>query len=151
MIKTFRGKLNDEGQDRIRLSTNKGKIGYRITKFNIFPYNPGTFTQESLVMIFKTKITTVPTAGNAITDFSDPDLLAAGLFSQDNAANDKPEDIITIFDREMFNQDIYVTHTDQLAAGLINYYIELEAIDLSDTGAEFYTIRNLRANRSNAG
>ena len=33
MIKTFKGTIADDGQDKIRLSTKKGKIGYRIIHF----------------------------------------------------------------------------------------------------------------------
>jgi len=34
VVKTFRGLLADGGQDRIRLSTIKGKVGYKIAKFH---------------------------------------------------------------------------------------------------------------------
>ena len=37
MIKTYRGNLADGGQDRIRLKTLKGEIGYKIIKFQAFP------------------------------------------------------------------------------------------------------------------
>ena len=30
VVKTFRGQLEDGGQDHIRLQTIKGKVGYRI-------------------------------------------------------------------------------------------------------------------------
>jgi len=48
MIKTFRGLLADGGQDRIRLSTIKGKVGYKIAKFEGFPNTPGVTDYESI-------------------------------------------------------------------------------------------------------
>ena len=52
-----------------------------------------------------------------------------------------------VFDREIFNQDIYVTHTDTISSSSkpINYYIELEVIPLDDAGAEFTTLKDMRS------
>ena len=146
VVKSFRGVLADQGQERIHLSTNQGKVGYRIVKFEVFPFDPANFTQESLVQIFKNEIATVPAATNAQTDFSNPDLLAAALYTSDASGGIYPEDTIIVFDLEIFNQDIYVTHTDQSAGAKINYYIELEVIPLTDTGAEYTTLKDLRDN-----
>ena len=49
-----------------------------------------------------------------------------------------------IFDNEVVNQDIYVTHTDETATLACNYYIEMEVIPLDDKGAEYMTIKDLR-------
>ena len=38
-IKSFRGKLGSDVQEKISLATNDGSIGYRIVKFQIFPGN----------------------------------------------------------------------------------------------------------------
>jgi len=52
VVKTFRGLLADGGQDRIRLSTMKGKVGYRIVKFELFPSSPGASGQQSVVKVY---------------------------------------------------------------------------------------------------
>jgi hypothetical protein len=143
VVKTYRGKLADGGQHRIRLGTIKGKVGYRIAKFELFPYAPGAFTQESLVMITKTE-QTVASPTNAITDFSDSDLLAAALYTADASGTNYPEDTVVVFDREVFNQDIYISHTDQATGAEINYYFELEVISLDDAGAEYTTLKDTR-------
>ena len=50
MIKSFRGKLADGGQDTIRLGTNKGLTGYRIIKFQVIASETVTGgAQESVV------------------------------------------------------------------------------------------------------
>jgi len=51
---------------------------------------------------------------------------------------------VVIFDSEIFNQDIYLTHTDTGGAVACNYYIELEVIPLDDAGAEYATVKDLR-------
>ena len=50
MIKSYKGSLPDGGQDRIRLATIKGKVGYRIVKFQIIAEEPfGGANSEHLV------------------------------------------------------------------------------------------------------
>jgi len=143
MIKTFRGLLADGGQDRIRLSTIKGKVGYRIVKFQLFPYKPGWSDFESLVQIFKSSQSSIATT-EARCDFTDSDLLAAAIFTATAATPSSPGTQITIFDNEIFNQDVFVTHTQQSGAELINYYLELEVIPLDDAGAEYTTLKDMR-------
>jgi len=53
MIKTFRGLIADGGQDTLSLHTNKGLVGYRILKFEVFPNLPGTQTCEATLKIYK--------------------------------------------------------------------------------------------------
>ena len=143
MIKTYRGLLADGGQDRIRLQTIKGKVGYRIVKFDIMPNLPGNATQESVVQIWKKEVATVPTQ-NLEVDFTDSDLLAASYYVQRSIVESGQNTLIVIFDNEVFNQDIYVTHTDQDSAFACNYYIELEVIPLDDAGAEYTTLKDMR-------
>jgi len=71
VVKTFRGLLADGGQEQIRLQTIKGKVGYRIVKLQLFPYQPGhTVNYESVIQIFTHKQSTVP-ASAATVDFTD--------------------------------------------------------------------------------
>jgi len=146
MIKTFRGCLGDGDQQRIRLSTKKGKIGYRIVKFQIFFEQPGVDSQDSIVAIWKIKQTSVPT-GNSIIDFADGNLLGVAQAVQAASILYQQSEGPIIFDREIFNQDIYVTHTDQESASLrCNYYIELETINMSDNATIVSTLRDIRLN-----
>lgn len=139
MIKTFRGILADDGQDRIRLQTIKGKMGYRIVKFQVIPEDPSATSPESIVKIFKEEqATTVRTI-----NFTDSSLLACAYFSG-AAASSQPIDMVIIFDREIFNQDIYIDHFDNSAAVNMNYYLELEVIPLDDAGAEYTTLKDMR-------
>jgi len=145
-IKSFRGKLADGDQQTIVLHTNDGSVGYRIVKFQIMMEQPGNTSQESLVKIYKVQQTKPIPVINATVDFSDNTLLAAAF--QDT--NVHPSEVI-IFDNEIFNQDIYVTFTDN-AAGTgtddVNYYIELEQVKLDlneNTVATLKDIRNIAA------
>jgi hypothetical protein len=148
MIKTFRGLLADGGQDRIRLSTSKGKVGYRIVKFQVFPNTPGNAAVDNVIQIWKISGQSQGTGGGATVDFSDTNLLASAWFSASTA--NFSSDVVTIFDNELVNQDIYITQTDNDGNDPINYYIELEVIPLTDMGAEYTTIKDLRAVNLNA-
>jgi len=139
MIKTFRGILADGGQDRIRLQTIKGKVGYRITKFQLMPYDGGNVNQESTVKIYRNKQSTI----DGLVNFTDSDLLAAGYLENTSGANYTGVPLVVIFDNTLFNQDIYVTHKDT-SSGTCNYYIELEVIPLDDAGAEYTTLKDMR-------
>jgi len=144
VVKTFRGLLADAGQDRIRLSTIKGKVGYRITKFEVFPNFPGTQDYESTLMIWKTSQSSI-SATTATVNFTDTDLLAAAYYVEDKSATyGNPPGTIIVFDQEMFNQDIYITHTATTGSEFMNYYIELEIIPLDEKGAEYTTVKDLR-------
>ena len=140
MIKTFRGMIVDGGQDTIVLHTNNGSMGYRIVKFQIFPNQPGTVDYESLVQIFKLEQTTVPTSSGT-TDFSDQALLGANYLVGNN---DTYAALHTVFDQEIFNQDIFVTHTANTGSASINYYIELEQIKLDLSESTVSTLKNIR-------
>jgi len=140
MIKTFRGLLATGGQDRIRLSTIKGKVGYRIVKFELISKAPASTTQETVVKIVKNDGETI----DANIDFTDSGLLAAGYFEGHSNSTDFGGTII-VFDGEIFNQDIFVMGVDGSGSGMpINYYLELEVVPLDDAGAEYTTLKDLR-------
>ena len=128
MIKAFRGILADGGQDKIYLAGGDSSKGYRIVDFQVMPEKPGDVGQESLVQIWKVKQTSIPTA-NATIDFTDDELLGSviGIFG---VSEGLPTPII--FDKEVINQDIYVTHSDNRDAESINYYLELEEVTMGD-------------------
>ena len=139
MIKSYRGLIADGGQATIPLHTPDGKTGYKIVKFEIMPENAGTTNYEHTVQIFKIKQDTVV----ANVNFSDGTLIAAAYTEGNASANYIGQPLITIFDFEIFNQDIYVTHVDSSGTD-VNYYIELEQIKLSEQAALVSIVKNLR-------
>jgi len=144
MIKTFRGRLTDTtpgNQERIRLHTIKGKVGYRIVKLQLMHDQPGLQKVESTVKIYKTKQTTIDNDVN----FADTDLLAAIYMAESEDISSSAISNVVIFDREIFNQDIYLTHQDTQGARDVNYYLELEVISLTDMGAEYTTLKDIRS------
>jgi len=146
MIKTYRGSLDDGAEVKIRLKTNKGDIGYRIVKFQLMGHNPGDASSgsyEHVVQIFKTRQVTSSVAASATIDFEDGELLAAGLcFSNTSPHYNDTQSIV--FDNEIFNQDIYITHVDEDAATPVNYYLELEQIKLSENQTTMATLQSIR-------
>ena len=141
VVKTFRGLLADGGQDQIRLQTIKGKIGYRIVKFQVMSEEPyGGGSSEHLVQIWKVEQTTID--GNV--NFTDSDLLAAAITNNSTSGYNYGSLSTIIFDNEIFNQDIFITGHDNQAAQACNYYLELEVVPLDDAGAEYTTLKDLR-------
>ena len=139
MIKTFRGSLAHGTEDSIRLSTIQGKVGYRIVKYQTIAADPMNASTESVTQIWKTSQSSI---GDTI-DFSEPTLLAAAHISHNQTSGAGTFNYV-VFDNETFNQDIYISTSAN--PGPVNYYIELEVIPLSDTGAEYATIKDLRSN-----
>ena len=140
MIKTFKGHIANDGQHRIRLSTKKGKVGYRIHLFQIMGPD-GNTDIEHVLKIFKVKQITVTTG----IDFSDGNLLAAAVINDSADRHYMPQAIV-IFDKEVFNQDVYITSKGHDNPTDINYYIELEVMPLTDNAAAVSTLRDIRLN-----
>ena len=139
VVKTFRGVLADEGQDRIRLSTIKGKVGYRLISLKTIPILPGTAQVESIIKIYKTYQSTV----DASVDFTDSDLMAVNYTTMLDSPNTQGNTII-IVDTEVVNQDIYVTAFDADGTFSMSYVIELEVVPLDDAVAEYTTLKDMR-------
>ena len=139
MIKTFRGLLADGAQDTIVLHTNDGSTGYRIVKFELMFTDVAT-SVKSVVQIWKTLQTTVVDT----IDFSDQTLLAAAIMSGKADQTAYPEDLVVTFDREIFNQDIYITHSEVAGAQTINYYLELEQFKLDLGESTVATLKDIR-------
>ena len=139
VVKTFRGLLADGAQERIKLQTSTGKVGYRIVKFQLIPNHPFIKNQECTVKIYKLFQTTV----NATTDFTDNDLLGVALFKQRDDTELFAYDTV-VFDREIFNQDIYITHLESFSDNSINYYLELEVIPLASDEVAITTVKAMR-------
>jgi hypothetical protein len=130
MIKSYRGKLATGTQDQIYIAGGDADTGYKIVKLQLFHTDPGIGAAEHTVKVFSIKQTAV----DNVVDFSDETLLAvAHLADHQDVAN--PLDTIAVFDNEIFNQDIYVTHIDTRGSEACNYYIELEEIKMKDSEA----------------
>jgi len=139
VLKTFRGTLTDGEQDKIRLTTTDGRVGYRIIKFQLLGQDNNS-SYENTTKIYNTKQATI----TGSIDFSETDLLAAGLYFQNSVGQTYPLDLLVIFDKELFNQDIYITCKNAEGSGYINYYIELEQIKLTVIQAETLIVKDLR-------
>jgi len=139
MIKTFRGLLVDGGQDTIALHTNDGSTGYRIVKFEVIANKPGAVSQESILKIYKVEQTTV----DALIDFSDNTLIGSAIWFNKSSV-DFPVSEQIVFDTEIFNQDIYITHSEVDSTEACNYYIELEQVKLDLSESTVATLKDLR-------
>jgi len=142
MIKTFRGLIVDGGTDTIVLHTNNGSTGYRIKKLEVFPYEPGKESTESTIQVWSVDPSLTSTTAVTV-DFSNQELLAAGCF-HDSSSEGTLNPMYVVFDNMVFNQDIYITHTDTNASQPINYYIELEQVKLDLSESTVATLKDLR-------
>jgi len=140
MIKTFRGLMADQTEDSIVLHTNDGSIGYRIVKFETIGATPGASNQESVTKIYKVSQSSI----TGTIDFSDNRLLAAAVTTTSVDQEDFPLNNAIIFDNEIFNQDIYVTHFDVKTGEAVNYYIELEQVKLDLSENTVATLKDIR-------
>ena len=131
-IKTFRGKLENEEQDRIYLAGGDGSTGYRIVKFEVMGPD-GSENIESVVQIFKTD--QAATGAPFAIDFSNQQLLGAAVITQSASSQIYPNDVSIIFDKEVINQDIYITCKGVDYTAAVNYYLELEEVRMSDAEA----------------
>ena len=142
MIKTFRGKLASSGIDTISLHTNTGSMGYRIKSLKVIPATPGTTSYENVIKIYKISQSAV----TGTIDFADQTLLAVA-YMEGNASNQYSDNIEIVFDKDVINQDIYVTNYDVDGdTEAANYYIELEQVKLDlnqNTVATLKDIRNI--------
>ena len=140
-IISYKGKIDIGLEQRISLATIKGKVGYRIKKFQVLSTTPGATAAVEYVG----KITKVrdPNIGPAV-DFTNTDLLAV-VYYQDNDSSAYPDSKTIIFDNEIFNQDIFVNITDAGSGSVpANYYIELETMTLDDIESTMLTLKSLR-------
>jgi len=146
-IVSFRGMIDSSlgaaAQDVIPLHTINGSIGYRIVKMDIFPNQPGAVGTEAVVKIYKI----AQTAIDALVNFEDQTLLAAAFYVQAANVSYTSNKDISIFDTQIFNQDLYVVY-DEIGGTeqSMNYYIELEQMPLDlneNTVATLKDIRNI--------
>ena len=139
-IKSFRNKLATGQQDTIRLSTNQGKIGYKVVKFQLISPNPGTDACELVGKVYTRTQNSVDRAVN----FANSELLAVAYY-EDNISSHEGMGTVVIFDNVKINQDIYVTVFDASTNNIdTNYYLELEQFNLSENEATVATLKDMR-------
>jgi len=137
---SFRGKLDIGVQQKIKLSTLKGKTGYRIKQFQIIGSTPGVAAAEYVGKITKVKDPNI----SSVINFTDADLMAVS-YTQETTSSSGGINQVIIFDNEITNQDIFVNITDASGATVAcNYYIELETVALTDIQSTQLTLKNLR-------
>jgi hypothetical protein len=129
--------LADGGQDRIRLQTIKGKVGYRIVKFDVLSGSPSANTEHVVQIWTQEQSAVVSTINFTLNEWLATAWESGGGYS-------RPENAHIIFDPRTVNQDIYITHFEVVGAAACNYYLVLEVIPLDDKGAEYTTIKDLR-------
>jgi len=141
MIKTFRGTLDDNTVNKLRLSTKKGKIGYKIVKFQVIPEQPGVSDYENVVSINKVDFSPLLSI-----DLSDGNILAVAYWASGTNPAYPQESSVIIFEQETFNQDIFIGSNGTSASMVMNYYVEIESFPLTDNAAAVSTLRDIRLN-----
>jgi hypothetical protein len=138
---SYRGTLPMGQEERISLATIQGKVGYKITKFQILSSTPGVGNHEFVAKITKVKD---PNIG-PVVNFTDADLLAAIYYAENATTGNAEAPQTIIFDNEKFNQDIFINITDA-SGGTVecNYYFELETMNLSELETTMLTLKSLR-------
>jgi hypothetical protein len=140
-IKTFKGKIADDGVDTIFLHTNNGSTGYKIQKLQIMQQQPGGQNSQLVFTVWKVD----PGAAQTTLDFSDNRLLGVAYRSEaDTTAVNEGE--VIIFDTETFNQDIYLRASDVAGSQPCNYYMELEQVKLDLNENTVATLKDIRNN-----
>ena len=144
-IVTYKGQIPDGLQTKIHLSTADGLTGYRINKFQIMGRRPGQDSYELIAKMFTTDQTGSIT-GNV--DLNDTDLLAVVFHSSPANAINYAQNEHIIFDKELINQDVFITASDVSgSANATNYYLELEQFKINLNESTVTTLRNLRSNQ----
>ena len=139
---SYKGILAMGLEEKIRLRTLKGKVGYKVTKFQLMSNLPGG---SSTNIEYIGKITKKPDPNiTNVVDLTDDNIMAVAYYVDNNSTAVPPNDTI-IIDNAVTNQDIFVNIVDAAGGSIsCNYYIELEKIKLSDIEATQLTLRNLR-------
>ena len=137
---SYKGSIPDTQTERIKLKTIKGKVGYKIVKFQIIAADVLGAQADMLAQISKTS-----DAPDASINFTNDNILAVATYKTEPNASQTAQGTTIIFDNVMFNQDIFITGIDCSTGNQnINYYIELEARTLSDLEATMLTLKNIR-------
>jgi hypothetical protein len=125
-MKSFKGMIADDKQQKIYISGGDSDKGYRIKRFEVLFNNPAGLNAEAVLKIYSVK----QTSTSALIDFTDDTLLGAAFIENSNSASYFGGQTI-LFDDMTFNQDIYITYEDNGADHPCNYYLELEEVTMN--------------------
>jgi len=125
-VHSFRGLLDDGGQDEINLERSNVTLAYRIIKLQILPETP--FDQASAEHVVKIYRENQSGSIDGVVDFADPDLLGVAIINNNTTGYQYPPASNVIFDNVLFSRNIFVTHSELLNTVKCNYYIELEEV-----------------------
>ena len=127
-IKSFRGILGDNEQQRIHLAGGDSDTGYKIHKLQGITKEPFQTDGEHVIKVYKVKQSSVTDT----VDLSDETLLGVVTFNDaaTSSSNYTPQTIIV--DNEVVNQDIYITHIDARSTQVGNFYLELEEVKMTN-------------------
>ena len=141
-ILTFKGSIDEGLEVKIKLSTIKGKRGYRIKQFSTMNSTPGAANYETTTKVYAK----AQGAGSTGVDFGESDLLAASYIEDASAITSVGASMsqTIIFTQEVFNQDTFVNTASLTGTVPTNFYLELETVDLSDTQSTQLTLKSLR-------
>ena len=90
--------------------------------------------------IYKRKQTTV----DGVINFDNPLLLGVASINNNAASYQYPITTTIVFDNDIVNQDIYVTHIDTVSSDSCNYLIEMEQVKLDLDEAAVATLKDMR-------
>jgi len=128
-VHSFRGLLEDGGQNEINIEGSVGAVAWRITKFEGISEKPAAVDQESVIKIFREEQSSL----DAEINFNEGELLGVVSFVELSATSSSgPTNII--FDNALFVRNIWVSHKDGSTGESANYYIELEEVTVSAAG-----------------
>ncbi len=100
---SYKGKLANGDIDSLALHTLKGKIGYKVVKFNVIGVDPRGSGSEGVVKIYSVK----QTSADDKIDFTDSTLLGCAFYENNSSQNYFGGTSI-VFDNMMFNQDYFL-------------------------------------------
>ena len=127
-IHSFRGRLIDGEQRKIRIQGPVGAIAWRIVKFQIMGPDANE-NIESVVKIYREDQTSIDDTIN----FDDGELLGAAVINQ-STNHESSRDRSIIFDNTLFSRNIFVTQKGHDYTPDLNYYIELEEVKVGKAG-----------------
>ena len=145
-VMSFRGLLDDGSFEKINLHTPDGSTGYRIVKFQAIPEQPGLAVGEHIVKIYKTENNPDVSTPTDAVNFGDNTLL--GVVAVSTHSGNLLFNEVIIFDQEIFNQDIFITHVDRGGSAACNFFIELEPMKLDLNENTVTTLRDIRNTNS---
>ena len=139
---SFKGTLGVGEKEVINLKTNTGRVGYKITKFQLMETNPGNVDHEFVGKIFKTDNFN---EHSGLVQLTDSNLLAVIYFKTESSGGSGVFQNTVIFDNEVVNQNIFVNINDNSGSTeACNYYIELETMALSDLETTKLTLQSIK-------